>query len=94
MKVTAAGRKQTRGGKPGLIIATVETAEEKPSVMQRKKNLRKTKHYESVYLEDESPSDQRLTESNMRTLLKACGKSNDSISRMVDFSRKKRSRNS
>ena len=58
VKVTAAERKQTRDGKPGLIIATVETAEQKSSVMQRKKNLRKTKHYESVYLEDERPSDQ------------------------------------
>ena len=94
VKVTAAERKQTRDGKPGLIIATVETAEQKSSVMQRKKNLRKTKHYESVYLEDERPSDQRLTESNMRTLLKACGKSNDYIFSNGRLFQKKRSQNS
>ena len=73
VKVTAAERKHTRDGKQGIIIATVVTAEQKSSVMQRKKNLRNTKHYESVYLEDKRPSDQRLTKSNMRTLLRTCG---------------------
>ena len=72
-------RKQTRDGKPGVIIATVETTEQKTKLMQNKKILKKTKQYESVYIEDERPTSQRLSDANMRTLLKACGKSGDFI---------------
>ena len=71
-------RKQTRDGRPGILIVTFATAEQKSSVMKQKKDLRKNKN-ESVYLEDERPPGQRLNESNMRTLLKACGKSGDYI---------------
>ena len=53
--------------------------EQKISVMQRKRDLKKVRNYESVYLENERPSGQRLSEANMRTLFKACGKSGDFI---------------
>ena len=79
VKISTAERKQTRDGRPGIIIATVATAEQKSAVMQRKKDLRKIKNYESVYLEDERSPSQRLNESNMRSLLKACGKSGDYV---------------
>ena len=74
VEISTAERKQTRDGRPGIIIATVATADQKNAVLQRKKDLRKIKNYESVYLEDERSPGQRLNESNMRTLLKACGK--------------------
>ena len=79
VEISTAERKQTRDGRPGIIIATVATADQKTAVMQRKKDLRKIKTYESVYLEDERSPGQRLNESNMRTLLKACGKSGDYV---------------
>ena len=79
IEILTSERKQTRDGRPGIIIVTFATAEQKSSVMKQKKDLRKNKNYESVYLEDERPPGQRLNESNMRTLLKACGKSGDYI---------------
>ena len=79
VQILAAERKQARDGKPGVIIATVETTEQKTKLMQNKKSLKKSKDYESVYIEDERPPSQRLNEANMRTLLKACGKSGDFI---------------
>ena len=79
VQISAVERKQTRDGKPGVIIATVETTEQKTKLMQNKKSLKKSKQYESVYIEDERPVSQRLNEAYMRTLLKACGKSGDFI---------------
>ena len=79
IEILTSERKQTRDGRPGIIIVTLATAEQKSSIMKQKKDLRKNKNYESVYLEDERPPGQRLNESNMRTLLKACGKSGDYI---------------
>ena len=79
VQISAVERKQTRDGKPEVIIATVETTEQKTKLMQNKKSLKKSKQYESVYIEDERPASQRLNEANMRTLLKACGKSGDFI---------------
>ena len=56
VQISAVERKQTRDGKPGVIIATVETTEQKTKLTQNKKILKKSKQYESVYIEDERPA--------------------------------------
>ena len=43
-------------------MATAETMDQNSSAMQQKENLKKVKGYETIYLEDERSSDQRLLE--------------------------------
>lgn len=76
-KVVHAERKTARNDKPGVIIAQFERSEHKQNVLKNKKSLKKIKKYESVYIEEERSHEQRVIESNIRTLLHAVGKSKD-----------------
>lgn len=78
-KIVQAERKIARNSKPGVIIATVENSVQKQNVLKNKKSLRKIKKYENVYIEDERSHEQRLIESNIRTVLQAIGKSKDYV---------------
>ena len=74
-----AERKTARNDKPGVIIAKFETATQKQNILGIKRSLKKIKKYQNVYIEDECSQEQRLTESNIRTLLQAVGKSKDYV---------------
>ena len=78
-KVVHAERKTARNDKPGVIIAKFETAARKQNVLGIKKSLKKIKKYQNVYNEDERSQEQRLTKSNIRTLLQAVDKSKEYV---------------
>ena len=79
IKVLKAERKGSYHGKPGVIIASIETVEQKGKVMEAKKELKKTNAYKKVYIEDDRPIQTRVAESNMRTILKEIGKSDNYV---------------
>ena len=79
IKVLKAERKGSYHGKPGVIIASIETVEQKGKVMETKKELKKTNAYKKVYIEDDRPIQTRVAESNMRTILKEIGKSDNYV---------------
>lgn len=77
IKVTQCERKSSRGQKPGIIVATMENAEQKHEVMRKKSHLKNTSNYKKVYIENDRSLESRVNESNMFTVLKELGKANN-----------------
>ena len=59
--------------KPGIIIATLKSNEEKQSIMKHKRNLRYSSRYSQVYIENDIPANQRAVNSNFRAIIHALG---------------------
>ncbi|MEW8548011.1 MAG: hypothetical protein AB2693_31290 [Candidatus Thiodiazotropha sp.] len=74
IKVTKCERKKSRGSKPGVIIATVATREQKQKVLDNKKKLRNIQQFSKVYIEDARPLTSRINEANMLTVLQELDK--------------------
>ncbi|CAG2202245.1 unnamed protein product [Mytilus edulis] len=49
VKVISAERKESRGRNPGVVVATVETSEQKEKIMKNKIKLRQTREYNIEY---------------------------------------------
>ena len=74
INVTSAVRKDDRDGKPGLIVADIETIEQKHQILKSKKLLKGNKKYPDVYIDNDLPIEVRQTEASLRTLVKEMGK--------------------
>ena len=74
VKVIQAERKSTRGRKPGPVIATIETFEQKQKLMKAKNSLKNVEQYKKVYIENDYAPETRNSDSNLRTILKEIGK--------------------
>ena len=48
--MTSCERKQSRGQKPGLIVAKIENVEQKQTIMNVKNSLKNTSDYKDVYI--------------------------------------------
>ena len=79
IKVQKVERKASRNGKPGVIVASIETLEQKRKIMETKKTQKNTNAFKKVYTEDDRPLETRVAESNMRTILKEIGKSDNYV---------------
>lgn len=79
VRVVEAKRKDNRGPNPGIVIASVETKEQKEKLMKNKKRLRQTRGYRKVYNEDELSHEARTHKSNMATLLREIGREKDFV---------------
>ena len=79
INVVKAVRKATINGKPGVVIASIETLEQKRTIMENKKSLKNTDAFKKVYIEDDRPLQARVAESNMRSILKEIGKSDNYV---------------
>ena len=75
--MTKCERKPSRSQKPGLIVATIESATQKQVIMRAKNFLKNTSDYENVYIAHDRSFATRVNESNMFTVLKEVGKAND-----------------
>lgn len=65
----------SRDSKSGLIIAKVQSLEDKKSIMKAKSKLKGNKSFSSVYIENDIPWEVRSQQNNLRTILKEIGKS-------------------
>lgn len=79
IKLVSAERKTSKGKNPGIVVATVETKEMKVKLMKYKKNLKQSRVYSKVYIENELSHDARVHQSNIRTLLKGIGRERDFV---------------
>ncbi|CAG2244979.1 unnamed protein product [Mytilus edulis] len=75
IKFLKAERKVSRDSKSGLIIAKVQSLEDKKSIMKAKSKLKGNKSFSSVYIENDIPWEVRSQQNNLRTILKEIGKS-------------------
>ena len=77
VNVTSCESKQTKGPKPGVIAARIETAEQMQEIMRANNCLKNTSDYKNVYNENDRSFSTGINESNMLTVLKERGKAND-----------------
>jgi hypothetical protein len=75
-----------------IVIATVETTEQKHKIVKNKSNLRNSRNYSHVYIENETTIESRNMEANMRTILKEIGRDKDYLVRNGKIRRKMNSR--
>ena len=74
INVVKCERKPSRGNSPGVILASLETGEQKLKVLETKKKLRNTKQFAKVYIDEARPLASRINEANMMTVLQEMGK--------------------
>ncbi|KAK3099216.1 hypothetical protein FSP39_001099 [Pinctada imbricata] len=72
VKVVEADRKKGDRN-PGVVLATIETKEQKDKILKNKSKLKHSSAYSRVYIEDETPKEVRTQEANLRTILKEIG---------------------
>ena len=75
IEVQSAERKENRtfNGKAGLVVAKCKSREDKQAVMKIKSKLKDSRRYENVYIEHDLSRQQRVFNSNMRTIVNAKG---------------------
>lgn len=72
--IETAVRKVNRiNSKPGLIVATCKYTEDKDAIMKRKKDLKNSRRYENVFIENDIPPHQRKLNSNLRAIVNTLG---------------------
>lgn len=67
-------RKQRTDSKPGIVIATMESAQQKIQLLQNKKHLKTSKEFSRIYIDNALTQDELTARSNLQTLIKEVGK--------------------
>jgi hypothetical protein len=71
IRVVNAIRKSTDSrSKPGLIIATFQTEDDKNKVLKHKKMLKNSNQYKRVFIDRDLPANERTQNNNLRTLVR------------------------
>ncbi|CAG2255048.1 unnamed protein product [Mytilus edulis] len=77
VKVVSAERKKSfREGKSGVIIASLSSTSDKRKVMDKKRELKNSRNYKDVFVENSIPLAQRILNSNLRNIVNAIGDDN------------------
>ena len=72
MSVKSAVRKDSRSqGKPGVVIASFQSAEDKEAIMKKKSNLKESRQYKDVYIHHDQSYEQRIMANNFKAVLGA-----------------------
>ncbi|KAK3099650.1 hypothetical protein FSP39_007525 [Pinctada imbricata] len=79
VKVTKAVRKGSNPNakRPGLIVATLETTQQRDKVMEDKHKLKSSSRYNDVFIEHEKTKHDLKTDQNLRTIVKEMGRERD-----------------
>ncbi|CAG2196709.1 unnamed protein product [Mytilus edulis] len=74
IQVAAVERKINKiPGKHGVIIVKFQNSDDKQKVMEKKRELKDSRNYKDVYIDNAIPKAQRLMNSNLRSIVKAIG---------------------
>lgn len=71
MTVTCTERKVSIVTKPGVVIATFKSADEKRKVMAEKSKLKNSRGYEKVFIQHDQTREQRLLSGSFRPVINA-----------------------
>lgn len=71
---TAERKANNYNSKPGVVIATFASKDDKEKVMKVKRNLKDGTRYHDVYLENDIPVHQRKMKNNLRTIVNTLGR--------------------
>jgi hypothetical protein len=76
----SAERKQRSDSKPGVIIVTCNSAEDRDRMLRNKTGLRNTQKYKTVYVNPDEPLENRINKNNLRVLISNLGVSGLKVS--------------
>ena len=71
VEVSSAERRVSAENKPGVIIATFKSIEDKKKVMEKKKNLKTKQNFSNIFIHHDQSRDQRKNSKNLRVLVDA-----------------------
>lgn len=71
ISVSSVVRKNPTDNRPGLVIARLNSHEDKRKVMSLKRNLREHRQFSSVYIEHDQSASERVLSSNFRNIISA-----------------------
>ena len=66
-------KKDRNDSKPGVIIVTCETMEDKTRIMRVKKELKNSRKYDKVYIHNDQSVETRVNNNNLKVLISALG---------------------
>lgn len=72
--IKSVARKQGNERSPGVVIVELNDFNKKKEIFKKKKDLKKSRKYDKVYIDNDMPLETRIHQNNMRTLLKELGK--------------------
>jgi len=58
----------------GVVVVELSDSNQKREIFKKKKELRKSRNYSKVYIDNDMPLETRIFQGNVRTLLKEIGK--------------------
>ena len=67
-------KKSLREGKPGVVIVKFKNMQEKRKVMEVKKNLKDSRNFREVFIENDLPISERLLNANLRRIVNTIGR--------------------
>ena len=70
---SAERKKSFRQDKPGVVIAKLRSIEDKRKVMEKKRELKQSRNYKDIFIENDIPKAQRLMNNNLRNIVKVMG---------------------
>ncbi|CAC5409741.1 unnamed protein product [Mytilus coruscus] len=79
VKVLSVERKESSGRNPSVVVASVETCEQKDKITKNKKKLRQTREYKKMYTEDELSKEAQVNQINMMAILKGMRRDRDFV---------------
>ena len=63
-------RKRSYNDRPGLVVVTCRSSEDKKLIMDAKSKLRDSRQYRNVYISHDKNKEQRTSENNLRTIVR------------------------
>lgn len=74
IQVVSAERKKTANKKKhGVVVVKLQSSAEKRKVMEKKRELKQSRNFQDVFIENDIPKAQRLMNNNLRNIVKAIG---------------------
>jgi hypothetical protein len=73
IEFTTAVRKNGSDGKPGVIIVTMKTVEDKDKVLKNKNILKNNPRYRNVYINKDQSAESRVNSNNLKLLVSSLG---------------------
>ena len=81
VSVSNTERKESRvQSRPGVVIATFKSADDKRKVMSEKSKLKNSRHYDKVFIQHDQTREQRLLAGNFRTVINAINGGTSNVS--------------
>ncbi|CAC5356274.1 unnamed protein product [Mytilus coruscus] len=74
IQVVSAERKKTANKKKhGVVVVKLQSSAEKRKVVEKKRELKQSRNFQDVFIENDIPKAQRLMNNNLRNIVKAIG---------------------